>query len=83
MEHLGLKIKIYDGNWRYLLSRFIIYVRSNRLESTVYNKPSDSQLYLEASSCYKKFSTNGIIKGVALSLRSRILKYNHHNTWLT
>ena len=46
-----------------------ISIKNNRLETTVYSKPTDSHLYLEASSCHKKSSKNGIIKGVALRLR--------------
>ena len=43
-------------------------IQSNRLETTVYSKPTDSHLYLEASSCHKKSSKNGIMKGVDLLL---------------
>ena len=39
------------------------------LERTAYSKPTDSHLYLEASSCHKKSSKNGIIKGVSLCER--------------
>ena len=41
----------------------------NRLCTTVYSKPTDSHLYLHASSCHNASSINGIPKGVALRLR--------------
>ena len=44
------------------------FIEGNRLERTVYSKPAKSHLYLEASSCHKKSSKTGIIKGVALRL---------------
>ena len=37
-------------------------------ETTIYSKPTDSHLYLEASSCHEKSFKNDIIKGVALHL---------------
>ena len=37
--------------------------------STVYRKPTDSHLYLNADSCHKKSSVKGVQKGVALRLR--------------
>ena len=45
-----------------------ISIQNNRLETTVYSKPTDCHLYLEVSSCHKKSSKIGIIKGVALRL---------------
>ena len=45
-----------------------ICIKNSRLETTVYSKPTDSHLYLEGSSCHKKSSKNGIIKGVDLLL---------------
>ena len=46
-----------------------ISIQSNPLETTVYSKPTDSHLYLEASSCHKKSSNlNDIIKDVARRL---------------
>ena len=49
----------------------IVYfsIVGNKLETTVYSKPTDSHLYLHASSCHAKSSINGIPKGVALRLR--------------
>ena len=34
----------------------IISIQNNRLEATVYSKPTDSHLYLKTSSCHKKSS---------------------------
>ena len=45
-----------------------IYIQNNRLEATVYSKPTDSHLYLEASTWHKTSSENAIIKGVVLRL---------------
>ena len=39
------------------------------LHTTVYSKPTDSHLYLQAGSCHQKSSVIGIQKGVALRLR--------------
>ena len=50
---LDLKIAIHEG----------------RLISTVYSKPTDSHLYLQAGSCHQEASIRGIQKGVALRLR--------------
>ena len=46
-----------------------ITIVENQLHTTVYSKPTDSHLYLQADSCHKKSSINGIQKGVALRLR--------------
>ena len=45
-----------------------IYIQHNRLETTVYSKPTGSHLYLEASPCHKKSSKNAIVKGVVFRL---------------
>jgi hypothetical protein len=50
---LDLKIGIHEG----------------RLITTVYSKPTDSHLYLQAESCHQDASIKGIQKGVALRLR--------------
>ena len=44
------------------------FIPNNGLVTAVYSKPTDSHLYLEASSCHKKSSKNGIIKDIALHL---------------
>ena len=46
-----------------------ISIINNRLETTVYRKPTDSHLYLHNKSCHNRKSINGIQKGVALRLR--------------
>ena len=46
-----------------------ISIIENRLETSVYSKPTDSHLYLHATSTHDKSSVNGIPKGVALRLR--------------
>ena len=46
-----------------------ISIMGNQLFTTVYSKPTDSHLYLQADSCHRKISINGIQKGVALRLR--------------
>ena len=56
-----------------------ISIKNNKLETTVYSKPTDSHLYLHATSCHKKSSVVGIQKGVALRLRricSQDAEYN-------
>ena len=40
-----------------------------RLVTSVYSKPTDSHLYLQAESCHQEASIKGIQKGVALRLR--------------
>ena len=46
-----------------------ITIVENKLQTTVYSKPTDSHLYLHATSCHNRASINGISKGVALHLR--------------
>ena len=46
-----------------------ITLKDNHLSTTVYSKPTDSHLYLHATSCHNSKSINGIPKGVALRLR--------------
>lgn len=41
----------------------------NKIETTVYSKPTNSHLYLHATSCHNKSAIKGIPKGVALRLR--------------
>ena len=53
IDFLDLKIGIHEG----------------RLITTVYSKPTDSHLYLQAESCHQEASIKGIQKGVALRLR--------------
>ena len=46
-----------------------ITIVDNKLHTTVYSKPTDSHLYLQAESCHQNSTFNGIQKGVALRLR--------------
>ena len=46
-----------------------ISIVDNMLQTTVYSKPTDSHLYLHATSCHNRATVNGIPKGVALRLR--------------
>ena len=44
-------------------------LKDNKIHTTVYSKPTDSHLYLQADSCHHLPSSLGIQKGVALRLR--------------
>ena len=46
-----------------------ITIFNNRLETSVYSKPTDAHLYLNARSCHCRPQVLGIPKGVALRLR--------------
>ena len=46
-----------------------ITIVENQLFTTVYSKPTDSHLYLQADSCHQLPSIKGIQKGVSLRLR--------------
>ena len=46
-----------------------IDIVDSQLVTTVYSKPTDSHLYLQADSCHQETSIKGIQKGVALRLR--------------
>ena len=46
-----------------------ISIIENKLQTTVYSKPTDSHLYLHSKSCHNQASKSGISKGVALRLR--------------
>ena len=46
-----------------------IGIHEGKLITTVYSKPTDSHLYLQADSCHQEASIKGILKGVALRLR--------------
>ena len=47
----------------------LITIDQNKLETSVYSKPTDAHLYLNADSCHPKSQIRGIAKGVALRLR--------------
>ena len=56
-----------------------IMLHNNYLSTTVYSKPTDSHLYLHATSCHSSASINGIPKGVALRLRRICSSDNEYN----
>ena len=47
-----------------------IDIQNNRIETTAYNKSTDSHVSLQVPSCQKKPSKNSIIKGAALRLHN-------------
>ena len=63
-----------------MLSRFKNFIPNNCLETTVYSKPTESHVYLEALSFYNKSSKNGIIKGLGstISRKPRLRNSKDH-----
>ena len=47
----------------------LITIKGNSLVTTVYSKPTDAHLYLDAESCHPRSQILGIAKGVALRIR--------------
>ena len=66
-EHLKFTIEI--GGVRIAFLDLLIRILNGKLVTTVYSKPTDSHLYLQADSCHLEASVKGIQKGVALRLR--------------
>ena len=64
-----LKFTLVVGGDSLTFLDLLLRLINGRLETTVYSKPTDSHLYLHATSCHKKASIEGIQKGVALRLR--------------
>ena len=64
-----LKFTIEIGGLMICFLDLKIAIQEGRLISTVYSKPTDSHLYLQAESCHQEASIKGIQKGVALRLR--------------
>lgn len=64
-----LKFTMEMGDQQLCFLDVKVSIVNNKLETTVYSKPTDSHLYLHASSCHDKASINGIPKGVSLRLR--------------
>ena len=64
-----LKFTIDIGGARLNVLDLRTSIVENRLLTTVYSKPTDSHLYLQANSCHPKATIKGIQKGVALRLR--------------
>jgi hypothetical protein len=57
-----------------------ISIVNNRMETTVYSKPTDAHLYLNANSSHPKSQILGIAKGVALRLRQvKSIYFATHN----
>ena len=66
-EYLKFTMEIGGDSLAYL--DLLISIVDHLLYTTVYSKPTDSHLYLQADSCHPKLSIKGIQKGVALRLR--------------
>ena len=66
-EHLKFTVEI--GGLRIAFLDLLIRIINGKLVTTVYSKPTDSHLYLQADSCHLEASVKGIQKGVALRLR--------------
>ena len=64
-----LKFTIEIGGYFITVLDLRIGIHEGRLITSVYSKPTDSHLYLQAESCHQEASINGIQKGVALRLR--------------
>ena len=60
MEVSGRQLQFLD---------LLISIENNRIETTVYSKPTDANLYLNANSAHPKKQILGIAKGVVLRLR--------------
>ena len=57
------------GKSLHFLDCLFITVVNNKLETTIYSKPTDSHVYLNARSSHPKSQIRAIAKGVALRLR--------------
>ena len=68
LTHLQFTMDM-GGKSLHFLDLFITIV-NNKLETTVYIKPTDSHVYLNARSSHPKSQIRAIAKGVALKLRS-------------
>ena len=64
-----LKFTIEIGGYFITVLDLRIGIHEGHLITSVYSKPTDSHLYLQAESCHQEASINGIQKGVALRLR--------------
>ena len=64
-----LKFTMEIGGKKLCFLNVLLSIVENKIETSVYSKPTDSHLYLHASSCHNKSSINGIPKGVSLRLR--------------
>lgn len=66
-SHLKFTMDV-GGNTLHFLD-LLISISNNRLETSVYSKPTDAHLYLNSRSCHPRSQLLGIAKGVALRLR--------------
>ena len=62
----NLQITIEVGRSELCFSDLKLTLKDNKIPTTVYSKPNDSHLYIQANSCHHLPSTLGIQKGVAL-----------------
>ena len=65
--HLQFTMDVGEHGLHFL--DLLISIVNNRMETTVYSKPTDTHLYLNANSSHPKSQILGIAKGVALKLR--------------
>ena len=65
--HLQFTMDVGGRSLHFL--NLLISIVNNRMETTVYSKPTDAHLYLNANSSHPKSQILGIAKGVALRLR--------------
>ncbi len=65
--HLQFTMDVGGRNLHFL--DHLISIVNNGMETTVYSKPTDAHLYLNANSSHPKSQILGIAKGVALRLR--------------
>ena len=63
-----LKFTIEIGGYFITVLDLRIGIHEGRLITSVYSKPTDSHLYLQAESCHQEASIKGIQKGIALRL---------------
>ena len=66
--NLDPKFKMEIGNQSIHFLDLRISITGDKLTTTVYSKPTYSNLYLDVDSCHNKSSINGIQKGVVLRL---------------
>ena len=65
----NLQFPIEVGGTELCILDLKLTLKDNKIHTTVYSKPTDSYLYLQADSCHHLPSTLGIQKAVALRLR--------------
>ena len=76
-SNLQFTIEIGGSELYFLDLKFTL--TDNKLQTTVYSKPTDSHLYLQADSCHHLPSILGIQKGIALRLRRICLTDEEYN----